>query len=503
MTTLKAGNKNYVTLLEGHILTLVAGANSSGVAYQCTDSSGTNSVQSWNILAGATQVIGPFTGDYLIHLECAAGLLTATLSMSVIAVANKQASLLPGSGGRDSIAPYLGIVATRCGCFDNGFFGSTIIASTNRSAHYATEDLTSIKLVYGNWTIVNNAESNMDSAASIVCFIEYPIDTYTRVTFNGANTGAAAAGANFVSDFVSVNIPRGAVFYVRVGYGLTGTTVNGVATNGTMRPNWGAGTTTGSYWEGILNSTSLASVSLAGTKGSGGTSGNNDGFNTQASNRIVPLGILGMTTRPSFFIAGDSISVGIGDIADSQLAAGFIARALGNKYGYFAGGASGEGVNGLTGNSQFLQRSFMAQFCTHVISNYGTNDIGVASGRTPAQVIADISSFRAKWFPTQRFYQTTMLPRTTSTDGWATEVNQTVLATDANRALLNDSLRLGALTSRFDGILDVDQIAQNSYNGRLWKAFGTTTNRMTADGTHPTPYGAQYIASQLNIGRML
>lgn len=502
MPTVNAQNTNSLFLVEGSTLMVSAGVNSSGSVYQCSDSSGTNSIKSWKISPNSSQAIGPFAGDFLMKLVCEAGSISVNAVAGAVTVAAKQLAVAPGSGGRDSITPYLGIVATRCGCLDGGFVAG-MIASTNRSAHFATEDLTSIKLVYPNWTLQANAESNMDSAASLVAYIEYPIDTYTAVTFSGAAKGIAAPGANFISDFVSVNIPRGALFYVRAGFGLTGATSNGIPTNSSMLPNWGAGTATGSYWEGVLNSASLSSVSLAGTKGSGGSSGNNDGFATQFSNRILPLGILGMTTRPSFFIAGDSISVGIGDAMDSQLACGFIARALGNRYGYFNGGMSGEGISGLTTDAQFLKRSFMAQYCTHVVSNYGTNDIGTGSGRTPAQVIADISAFRAKWFAGKRFYQCTLAVRTTSTDSFVTEGNQTVLATDANRALFNDQLRLGALTSRFDGILDVDQIAQNSYNGRKWKAFGTTTNAMTGDGTHPSQFGAIYIAAQLNAGLMI
>jgi lysophospholipase L1-like esterase len=496
MLTLTAGGSNAIYLNAGQSLTVQGGPNSSGTVYKCLDSAGANSQASYAVGANSSQTIGPFGTNFIMLLYCSAGFIVAGETTGAAFVANKTST--PSSG----IAPYLGIVATRCGCL-NPTFVAGMVASTNRSAHFATEDLTSIQVVYPNWTAGTNTEANMDSAASLVCYIEYPIDVYTPVTFAGASSAAAAAGANFISDFISVNIPRGALFYVRAGFGLTGSTVNGIPTNNySIRPNWGSGTTTGSYWEGVLNSASLGSVSLAGTKGSGGTSGNNDGFNTQADNRIVPLGILGMTTRPSFFIAGDSVAASVGDVPDSQLAAGFIARALGNRYGYFNAAVSGEQVNGLTNNAQYLQRSFMAQYCTHVICQYGTNDIGVSSGRTAAQVIADISAFRNKWFAGKRFYQCTLLPRTTSTDSFITETNQTPVATDSVRAAFNDQLRLGALTTRFDGILDVDQIVQNSYIGRKWKAFGTTTNALTADGTHPTTFGSQYIAAQLNMSRV-
>lgn len=414
-------------------------------------------------------------------------------------LANGQSSTTGTVATGAGLTPYEGLVATRCGCLDGGYSAGQSV-SINRSAHIATDNITRLRVIYPNWGISNNSEFNFDADVQLLCYIEYPTNTYTPITFSGKQIGTTPRGGNFISDYVNVTIPRGATFYMRPGWQFTTTSANGIPSNGSMLPNWGAGTATGSYWEGIKLSTNPADLVLAGKRGTGGNSGNSDGFSTNFSNRMLPLAILGITTRPSFALVGDSIAVGVGDAADSQLACGFIARALGNKFGYVNLGVSGEAVNGLTANAQYAQRAYLAQFCSHVISNYGTNDIGTGSGRTAAQVITDISAFRLKWFPTQVFYQTTLLVRTTSSDAFVTEANQTVVATDAVRAAFNDQLRLGALTSRFDGILDVDQICQNSYNGRKWKAFGTTTNRMTADGTHPSPYGAQYIAAQTNLG---
>lgn len=420
------------------------------------------------------------------------------------ATTNRQ---FPGAG----LEPYDGIVATRCGCIDGGYSAGQTV-SINRSAHIATEHITRLRVIYPAWRVTQNAETGLDASSNMILFIEYPVGKTTRMTFNGEgysaqspsstwSANATTAGENFSSDWLTIDIPKGAVFYMRPGFQFTTATANGMPSNGSMLPNWGAGAATGSYWEGVKLSTNPADLSLAGTDSTGGSSGSNTGFNTNFSNRFVPLAIIGRTTRPSFFLAGDSIMCGVGDAADGQLACGWMARALGNNFGYFQAGVSGESVQGLTGASQFAKRGAMAQYCSHVVSAYGTND--VSGGRTPAQCIADIAAFRNKWFAGMPFYVCTLASRTTSTDGWITELNQTPVASDANLALFNDQIRLGAFAMRFNGVLDVDQITQNSYTGRKWKAFGTTVNRMTADGTHPALFGSQYIAAQTNIGRIL
>lgn len=499
MLTINAGGSNAIFLNAGQTLTVQGGPNSAGTVYKCIDSTGANSTASYGVGANSSQTIGPFGTDFIMMVYCSAGYIFAGETSGGAFTANRLTAYQPGMGGPLGIAPYLGIVATRCGCMEQAWSAGKTVA-INRSAHIATEDISSMRVIYPAWTITQNNEANLDAASSATCYVEYPVDKYTQLTFGGSNTATATtAGENMISDFLSINIPRGAVFYLRFGFQFTGSTTNGMPTNGSMLPNWGAGAATGSYYEGIKLSAVPADLVLTGTKGTGGSSGNSDGFSTNFSNRWVPLAILGMTTRPTFFLAGDSITVGIGDAADGQLACGWPARMLGNKFGYFNAGASGESVQ-LVATANYAKRAYMAQYCSHVICAYGTNDI--SGGRTPAQCLADIATFRNTWFAGKRFYVCTVPNRTTSTDGFITEANQTVVAADANYALFNDQLRIGALACRWDGLIDIDQITQGTYAGRKWKAFGTTTNRMTADGTHPSPFGATYIASKVLVGNL-
>lgn len=82
---------------------------------------------------------------------------------------------------------------------------------------------------------------------------------------------------------------------------------------------------------------------------------------------------------------------------------------------------------------------------THVWNHGGINDL--AGGRTAAQIKADLITVWRKIqteCPTAKVYQSSMFPRTTSTDNWATVANQSVAANEAERLELNNWLADGA-----------------------------------------------------------
>lgn len=388
---------------------------------------------------------------------------------------------------------YLGQVATRCGLYDGGFSAGNVQAMT-RSAHIATEPLTQVQIMWPNFNVSSGSEPNLDSATSLELSIEYPADTYKRVTFQGVNVATAAIGVPFyVSDFVFCNIPEGAMFWIRARFTLTGATTNGMPTCTGVLPNWGTGV--GDAFEGIILSATTGGTNLVMTKGSGGNSGNNDGFSTNFSNSGRPAAILQFTNQPSVFLAGDSIFASVGDTMDSQFATGWGARAVGNKYGWINAAISGEALASVYNNTNYVQRAKLAKFCSHMLSNYGTNDLPTA----PATTLSRYGSFLNNYFAGKPAIIATLVPRTTSTDAFITEVNQTVGANEANRLLFNDGIRLAQVVGRYDHVVDVDQIASSAYLSGKWKVFGTTTNRMTADGTHPTHYGANFIAAQVDL----
>ena len=79
-------------------------------------------------------------------------------------------------------------------------------------------------------------------------------------------------------------------------------------------------------------------------------------------------------------------------------------------------------------------------------------------------------------------WQATITPRSTSTDSFATTVNQTPL----NAAVLtevNDYIR--TLPSPLAGVIEASDAASSARNSGLWKVTGAA-QYATSDGLHPS-----------------
>jgi hypothetical protein len=209
-------------------------------------------------------------------------------------------------------------------------------------------------------------------------------------------------------------------------------------------------------------------------------------------------------------LVGDSIMSGSNDLNDR----GFAARALiaaNIPYHYFGrGGEKAQDISPLTGNVGFKSRIIRLESCTHAICEYSTNDF--VALRTLAQVKADLLAI---WTMLQTrgvgVYQTTCLPRTTSSDNWATAPNQTPPTWEAYRTGLNDWLRdgsaagaiaqsAGALLTVFDTANTVEVNSSNvlTQNGGRWITNGTGTAYCDNLGTHPSQLSTALMAVAIN-----
>ena len=342
------------------------------------------------------------------------------------------------------------------------------VQSMSRSVHRATEALTSISLIFPNWGLGSSGDVANNASATLQCSIEYPVGAFTQLKFSQSNIGNAAPGANFVTDFISVNIPKGAFFWVRSLY--TSTSSTGI---------YGAGAYNGlnfsPYYEGSVWSTTANLSNLVMATGTGGSSGNNDGFN-KPTPIYRPIAIVQMTSRPSVFVTGDSISAGLYDLPDAGGdAAGFFGRAI--PFGTINAGRAGEWVTGLV-STNYQYRSQLAQYCSHVVTNYGTNDMTVG-GYSAAQIVTSINTFYSTWFSGKPFFVSTILPTTpVSSDGWNTTVNQTVGSKEAVRLALNDSIRSGAVTAV--NVIDLDKIWSSGNGSGLIIAAGLSQTLTSA-----------------------
>lgn len=330
--------------------------------------------------------------------------------------------------------------------------------------------LTSISLVYANWYVKSSAtvgENLPGAATTFQAAIEYPSGTIAAVvTFGGSSTGTAADGETIVSDPAAVNIPLGASFFVRT---FASSTAGILYRNGSGGLNNIVGTpVSGEAW-----TFGVTTPNLVATPG--------PFANQQTGIYFGPTAIVGLTSKPTLFIAGDSRQnngVNYDTTSDGFGLTGEFGRSFGVSFGALNAGCASERSQTIaTTPSLYAKRLALSQYCSHIVSGYGINDITGAGGatRTAAQLLADLQTIWAQ-FGGKPVYQTTIGPKSSSTDSWATTVNQTTDATNSERTSFNDSIRY--MPSPLAGYFEVADQMESARNSGIWKAG------YTADGLH-------------------
>jgi hypothetical protein len=130
---------------------------------------------------------------------------------------------------------------------------------------------------------------------------------------------------------------------------------------------------------------------------------------------------------------------------------------------------------------------------TDKILEHGVNDLRLS--RTKAQIIADNATIEGALAPAARTWQTTITPRSETTDAYATTTNQTP-KTDGNMAdltPLNADIR--AKPAYVDMVLEAADAAMSARDSNIHKAPPAGT----PDGTHFNSTRAALIASLLSV----
>jgi hypothetical protein len=361
-----------------------------------------------------------------------------------------------------SLVPYTGVVATGCKILSNVNTDNKQMMS--RTRHFARAHIRSLNLLYANWYVdgTSLAEINAGGVREITATVEYPVGVFTRVKFGGSDSGIVAAGANLISDAVSVYIPRGAEFWIRT-YAVGSDDI---------------------IYRGQLDQ--LAGEACAyGAAGiddltNGGVITSNNG----TSNAYGPTAIIGQTTFPTIFNIGDSRDYGLHDTLNALSNAGTFERALSPYFGFISAARSADKASSFV--SSHDKRMALAGYCSHAIVHHGINDL--SNGATAAQLITDIEAIIG-YFSIPVF-TATLEPHTDTTDNWATLENQTPRSTNANRVTFNDAVRAGLTGAA--GYFDIADAVESGRNSGLWKANGNA-KAYTDDGTHATRFGYQII----------
>ena len=201
-----------------------------------------------------------------------------------------------------------------------------------------------------------------------------------------------------------------------------------------------------------------------------------------------PIAILAMTGVRSFMLIGDSRngSQGSGNYDNAVDMSGYngeLPRVIGRRGGFINCGVSSTSLAQLINNpANYTNRVSLIKYTTAVVLGLGINDLN-SFGRTAAQLVADIATFAAL-FPNP-LYCTTLPPVSTSVDSWATVVNQTTAASNANRVTYNNLLRTGNVAG-VHGYIEIADAVESSRDSGKWNAVtgGTAPSAYTADGLH-------------------
>lgn len=351
----------------------------------------------------------------------------------------------------------LGQIATAC--FTTNDTNASFHQMMSRTRHVVKQDVSQLQLVFPSW---KSAEATVGANGTITAAIEYPVGTFTQITFSGSAGGVIPDGSYLLSDPVNVTIPKDAAVFVRTYY----TNSVGIVFN-QYRCNTTLGEAATYAASGVVDQTMGGTVT-----------------NTAGTPCYGPVAILAMTALPSFFLIGDSRIYGVNDtLTSGSDGLGELARSFGDNYPYINAGVAGSTATQMASQGAAGKRALLGQYCTHVLHQFGINDIAT---HTAAVLEADVQTIHGL-FSGKKFYPCTVAPRSTSTDSWATLGNQTADAQTPQRILYNNWVR--ANTGAFAGYIELADQVESARDSGLWKAPG-----YTADGLHETQAG--YVAIQ-------
>lgn len=357
--------------------------------------------------------------------------------------------------------------------------------ATYQSQYTAVVAETKLRAIFGNFLAAQDGPNPITIMAGLVVG-----STYTRITFNGGSTSVTLPpGGDIVSDTVLTNLTAGQTFYIQ--------TFVSVANAG---EKWPVGYVNIKYTPGMTD------YSVSALPGNTFQQG------------FAPVTVLGETANAGdTLVIGDSILTGSGDTGSNQ---GFWVRAIGNSRAYTRLSLPGETLQtffGVTftgdvpsGSANGSSRRKFAAGYKIAVVEYGNNDIYVSKlNVNQMKNLAVYAAKELKKMGAQKVYFTTVTPRTTSTDSWATVDNQTPVNGVGEYDVLiayNDWLR-NNLPPEIDGVFDTAAtvMAQKTAapNHWVWKAPGYVSTGDGAQGIHPLLTGHTAMAAAIDQAKLV
>ncbi len=357
-------------------------------------------------------------------------------------------------------------------------------------------DLNEIRVSLTNWWL-NYGTNTLNTTGNTLpvdsMSIEYNGAT-TPIYFNGSRSVTLIDGdTDIVSDpiypsaFSTTSFPRGATIYIKMlikfanttGTWYTPVTARNAASGGQVR--WGDSSVT-----------TMSNIDAAGAwTWTGTTPGSR-------SNGYAPtiIGRYNGTTPKVWLFVGDSITQGTGDTTGSTRVTGYgwPSRACldsddsSNPVSFFNYAVHGSASTLQLADNRILQ---LYKYATHATLFYGTNDFGnsgtgVTVAAMQSRIQSIVTNLRAAPY-IQKIIGIHFLPRTTSTDSWATLANQSPSGAGWQAGGNIDTFNQW-ITSQVGTLFDGYQhfpSTRDSTNDFAWVTNGTALYS-TGDGTHPT-----------------
>lgn len=336
------------------------------------------------------------------------------------------------------------------------------------------------------------------------------VGTIYQFTFGGRTTATLDAGGEIIADLLGISLAPGDVVAIRT-YLASGTAYTCAghfiySTNG--QPG------------GFTAASDLTAP------GSGAV--------TNANGYVYgPLALLGYpegaaTAKCPLFV-GDSIGNGAVDTAYSTIPAlgtgGFMIRAVTGKAGMVNVAIGGDIIGGFYQANGSLYRLAAARHCTSGIIEYGTNDFNGGSTAAAVESIVLTVGAEMRRLGLPKVFVCTVVPRVSSTDGFATTANQTPLnaGNEAQRVLYNTWVRAGCpidpttkaavavgtsgalLAGQYGhpitGYFDTAAKVESSLNSGKWlPALRMATGSMTSGSNVITSSDANFSSANQEVG---
>lgn len=391
---------------------------------------------------------------------------------------------------------------------------STFAGTYGGTARYAyvtgNHGVLDLSILSGNYDCLPSSQGESSANLGVItqtAVIEYPVNTFYQITWNGSSTLTLSPGGLTASDPTFVLIPPNTAFWVRLFYTIpTGTAIcasqhvnysNTNVDNVTTPAGGNFLTTSGTSWGSAMGQTAYGDTKYAPLAV----------FATLAGNNNVPV----------VAILGDSIVSGFYDI---PIFHSFVERALlAANIGYHKIACAGERTSLWSSEGPATSlRSKRLLASTHVICNYGINDTGngVPFATVKANYLILWNYLSSMGLPV---YQLTLTPYVNLVNGSGgvthpistaqTQPNPSyeVVRQQVNawlRGLSGSGSAMADAGGNLTGVIDSAVLVEADINNDLgtaggWWYTGPLANAdYTYDGIHPNALGHATLASAIN-----